>query len=98
MGRPVLCLHAALLTVAVAVTGAGCVVWPAGTGPDAEPMSLAQARDLRDRGQAVLVDVRSPQEFAAGHLAGAVNIPLSEVADRVAEIRSLGRLPILYCG
>ena len=28
---------------------------------------------------AVLVDVRQPEEFASGHIAGAVNVPLSDI-------------------
>jgi rhodanese-related sulfurtransferase len=33
-----------------------------------------------------LFDVREPYEFAAGHAPGAVNLPLSAFADRVAEV------------
>jgi sulfur-carrier protein adenylyltransferase/sulfurtransferase len=33
-----------------------------------------------------LVDVREPREFAAGHLPGALNIPVGEVERRLAEI------------
>jgi hypothetical protein len=93
-------VHGPLATLALAGTllAAGCVVWPAGTGPGAEPMPLAEAVDRRDRGEAVFVDLRSPAEYAAGHLGGAINIPLDEVGGRVGEIRRLGKLPILYCG
>jgi rhodanese-related sulfurtransferase len=35
---------------------------------------------------AVLLDVREPQEWAAGHAAGAVHIPMSEVVARVGEL------------
>jgi rhodanese-related sulfurtransferase len=35
-----------------------------------------------------LVDVRSPNEFKTGHLAGAVNIPLEELESRVADLNS----------
>jgi rhodanese-related sulfurtransferase len=35
---------------------------------------------------AVLVDVREPDEFAAGHVDGAVHVPLSEVPQRVGEL------------
>lgn len=41
------------------------------------------ARDFQKR-FFVLVDVRTPQEFASGHLLGAVNIPLSELRDNLA--------------
>ncbi len=40
-----------------------------------EPVDLATARDAMADG-AVVVDTRSPIEFAAGHLRGAVNVPL----------------------
>lgn len=75
-----------------------CVVWPQGAGPGAGPIPLAEALALRDRGEAVLVDVRSREAYAEGHLPGAVNIPASQVEERAAEIRRMGRLPILYCG
>lgn len=35
---------------------------------------------------AVLVDVRSAREFAAGHADGAINLPLGEVDERVGEL------------
>jgi rhodanese-related sulfurtransferase len=48
-----------------------------------------------------LIDVRTPEEYAAGHLFGAMNIPLSEFQTNLASW--LPRLPrevplILYCG
>lgn len=38
------------------------------------PLSLAEFTELRAAG-AVVVDTRAPQEFAGGHLSGAVNVP-----------------------
>ncbi len=32
------------------------------------------------------IDVRSPEEYAAGHLDGAINLPHHEIAQRIAEI------------
>jgi rhodanese-related sulfurtransferase len=37
-------------------------------------------------GDLVLVDVRPEQEFEAGHIDGAVSIPIDELADRLAEL------------
>ena len=84
--------------VALCLAPLSCVVWPEGAGPGAAPVPLAEALALRDRGEAELVDVRSREAYAEGHLPGAVNIPASQVEERAAEIRRMGRLPILYCG
>ena len=45
----------------------------------------------------VLVDVRSPQEFAAGHLAGALNVPVDEVKQRTEELRQIDHPLVIYC-
>ena len=33
-----------------------------------------------------LLDVRTPQEFASGHIPGAVNIPVDELRSRLGEL------------
>lgn len=44
----------------------------------------------------VLLDVRTPEEFAAGHIAGAVNIPYDQVAAHLGEIPKDEEV-VLYC-
>ncbi len=44
------------------------------------------AEKLRDG--ATLYDVREPEEYAQGHIPGAVNLPLSELQGREDEIRT----------
>lgn len=46
---------------------------------------VTKVRELVEN-KAFIVDVREENEYAAGHLKNAVNIPLSELRDRVAEI------------
>jgi uncharacterized membrane protein YfcA/rhodanese-related sulfurtransferase len=48
-------------------------------------------------GGAALVDVRTPDEFAAGHLPGAINIPVDEIERRAGEIGPLSRPIVTYC-
>jgi rhodanese-related sulfurtransferase len=48
-------------------------------------VSVADAAALRDGG-ALVLDVRQPDEWAAGHIEGATLIPLGELAARVAEV------------
>lgn len=50
----------------------------------------------RDNGDIVLVDVRPHEEYEAGHIPGAINIPLAELADRLAELPA-DRDIVAYC-
>jgi rhodanese-related sulfurtransferase/DNA-binding MarR family transcriptional regulator len=52
-------------------------------------------RRLHD-GDAVILDVRPDPEYAAGHLPGAVHIPLEELPHRLAELPS-DREIVAYC-
>jgi phage shock protein E len=55
-------------------------------------LTRLQHRDL------VVVDVRSAQEFAAGHIAGAINIPHDQLPNRASELPQDRNLEIaLYC-
>jgi rhodanese-related sulfurtransferase len=55
-----------------------------------------QARELVASG-AVLLDVRSPQEFAATHLPDAVNIPVDQLSSRLDDVRQFARPVVVYC-
>ena len=47
---------------------------------------------------ALLIDVRTENEFNGGHLFGAKNIPHDEIADRIKEIgNDRNRAIVLYC-
>ena len=46
----------------------------------------------------MVLDVRSAEEFAAGHLPGAVNIPHDELAARIGELKDAGdKDVVVYC-
>ena len=47
---------------------------------------------------AILIDVRSNQEYREGHLQGAINIPDFEITNRIEkEIQKKNQVIILYC-
>lgn len=46
--------------------------------------------------KAQLIDVREPQEFEAGHILGARNIPVTQLKQRLVEIRK-DKPVYLYC-
>jgi phage shock protein E len=46
----------------------------------------------------VLLDVRSAEEFAAGHIPGAINIPYDEIPSRLAELAEFRDTAlVVYC-
>ena len=51
-------------------------------GWGAASITVDELADKLRQGKPVLVDVREPYEFAAGHVKGAVNIPLGQLADK----------------
>ncbi|MFM7252997.1 MAG: rhodanese-like domain-containing protein [Ilumatobacteraceae bacterium] len=44
---------------------------------------------------APLVDVREPDEYAGGHVPGAVHVPLSAVAERVDDLGAMGTVYVI---
>jgi len=44
-----------------------------------------------------LVDVRSPSEFASGHLEGALNLPVDQLSVRMGELGPKGTPIVVYC-
>ncbi|WP_047337716.1 MULTISPECIES: metalloregulator ArsR/SmtB family transcription factor [Pseudomonas] len=61
-----------------------------------EGISREELRQRLQEGGMTLLDVRSPQEFAQGHLPGAINIPLEELEQRLAELAADQEL-VAYC-
>ncbi len=61
-----------------------------------EPVSRAELLRRSREGSVTVLDVRPPEEFAAGHIAGAINIPIKELERRLAEVER-GREVVAYC-
>jgi len=54
-----------------------------------------QIADFLERG-CIIADVRTPQEFAQGHIQGAKNFPLQQLGSQVNKIKSTGK-PVITC-
>jgi rhodanese-related sulfurtransferase/biotin operon repressor len=63
---------------------------------DLEPVTRKQLLKLIREGAVTVLDVRPPDEFALGHVPGAVNIPLRGLKQRLAEINP-DREIVAYC-
>jgi rhodanese-related sulfurtransferase len=80
-----------LLAAAAVVAVAGYLVFGRGReiqGPEAHKLVAAGAR---------LLDVRTADEFGGGHLPGAINIPVQELARRLVEVGPTDGEVIVYC-
>jgi rhodanese-related sulfurtransferase len=89
-----------LLLIAVALVSGAMLLWPyvrrVGGGPS---VSAAQATQLINREDALVVDVRDPGEYGSGHILGAKNVPLSRIDAGGAEIapKRKDKPVIVYC-
>jgi rhodanese-related sulfurtransferase len=61
-----------------------------------EPVDAHELQRRARAGDVVVVDVRPAVEYAAGHIAGAVSIPLDQLAARLAELPA-GVEIVAYC-
>ncbi len=62
-----------------------------------EPIEPTDLEPLLASGDAVLVDVREPKAFADGHPAGAINVPIGQLAGRLDELEGRGMV-VTSCG
>lgn len=89
-----------ILLIAVAVVSGAMLIWPyfrrASGGPWA---SAAEATRLINREDAVVLDVREPGEYGAGHVVGAKNVPLARLESGGADLagKRKDRPVIVYC-
>jgi rhodanese-related sulfurtransferase/predicted transcriptional regulator len=63
---------------------------------DMEAVPAAELIERAKRGLVTVLDVRPPEEFAAGHVPGAVNIPMHELQKRLAELPKRKEV-VAYC-
>ncbi len=63
-------------------------------GGEVNPAALADA--LKTKNPPFLVDVREPDEYASGHIAGALSIPLKALPNRLNEVPK-DRPVVVYC-
>ena len=65
-------------------------------GDEVEAISRDELRKRLRHSEVVLVDVRPAEEFGAGHIEGALSIPLDELDERLAELPADSEI-VAYC-
>jgi phage shock protein E len=86
--KPLIAAWLLILVAAVARAGA----------PEVRPVSQDELLDRQKSATQApyVLDVRTPEEYVAGHVPGAVNIPHDKLASRIAEVPK-DRDVVLYC-
>ena len=86
------------MIISVALVSGGMLLWPALQGATGGGLSAAAAVQLINRERAVVVDVCEPEEYGAGHVVGAKNVPLGQFEQRLPEVVKNKTVPlILVC-
>ena len=61
-------------------------------------IDTAELTRLVNRDKALVLDIRSPQDYAQGHIVNAKNLPAAELQNRLKELEAKKELPlVLYC-
>lgn len=83
-----------IFLIAIALLSGGALIVNMMRGMGAKVTAL-QATKLINQGKTLVLDVRSTEEFATGHIRDAKNIPLKELKDRVAELEKFKARPVV---
>ena len=86
--------------VVAALVSGGMLLWPLlRKGAGGPWVNTLQATQLMNREDAAVIDLRSDDEFAKGHILGARNIPLAELERRAGELDKYKAKPVIvHCG
>lgn len=63
-------------------------------------VSLERMKELVEKGRIVIIDARAAQEYATGHIAGAISVPYEELTDhynKVTQTVPLDATVVCYC-
>lgn len=91
-----------ILTLSLIIAASAIVSYVLQTQPTTSAIgygdiTVAEAQALIDSDAAiVIIDVRTPEEYANGHIEGAILIPVSAIADRLDELSTEDDL-LIYC-
>lgn len=86
-----------ILLISIIVVSALGLIWPMFVKSAGSAVNPGEATLLINRQDAHILDVRTVEEFANGHLPEAKNIPAAKLADRIGELESLKDKPIILC-
>jgi rhodanese-related sulfurtransferase len=84
------------LLIAVAVASGGMLLWPlVRGGAGGSSIGTLEATQLINREDALLLDVREPDEYANGHILNARNVPLAQLEARLRDFEKAKQKPVI---
>lgn len=84
-----------LVLIAIVLISGGLLLWPTLSRGGRRGVSAAEATQLINRSNAVVIDLRSADDFAKGHLPSARHIEFGELEAKVAQIGKNKSNPVL---
>ena len=79
----------------VALASGSMLLWPALKSASGGSLTPARAVQLINRERAVVIDVCETEEYAAGHVGGAKNVPLGQLEERLPAVVKNKALPVV---
>ena len=90
-------MRACIITIASIIFSVTPAFAEPAAPPEAPSIASLELNARRVSGTApVVIDVRTAEEYAAGHIPGALNIPFDQIAERISEIDAQHGVA-LYC-
>ncbi len=88
-----------IFLVAIALISGGLLLWPLlRKGAGGPWVNTLEATQLINRSDALVVDLRSAEDYAKGHILGARNLPLADLERRAGELEKHKSKPlIVHC-
>lgn len=86
------------LVIAISILGLTACNSFANTSSKQDNAKSQTQSQIKPKAKGVWIDVRSPEEYKAGHLLNSVNIPVGDIASKISAIEPNKNNPInLYC-
>lgn len=67
------------------------------TSTAADTAKISAEEYLKNKDNYQILDVRSPSEFAEGHIEGAINIPHHAIIDEIAKLKGIEKTIVVHC-
>ncbi len=83
------------MLISIAVASGALLLWPVMKGAAMTGLDPATAVQLINREKGVVIDVCEPGEFAAAHVGGARNIPLSQLESKLTGVVKNKTVPVI---